>query len=257
MIRTSNLNPEGVRLARNDDFISAYLGSVLQISPSLSLLTNIGRSYRFPSISELFYSGLTGRGTVLGNSGLVPEKSLNMDFGLRYLRGSFYASIFGFRNNIRNMIEKYAEPGEDLYFYRNLTNGRISGIEGELYAALGRHTEMFINFHYLSGKELDLGGSLNHIPPTRLTFWGKHSFGNFWLEPKVILSSSKRNPGPLEIETESYVLFDTILGFHASNHLTLMAIAGNILNQTYRASSDEQGVDAPGMGVVLKVRYTF
>jgi len=257
VVRTSNLDLDGSRLSQNDKFFSAYLGSIFQVTPHLSLLANVGRSFRFPAISELFYTGLTGRGTVFGNPDLTPEKSLNFDIGFRYLHEKLFVSIYGFSNSINDMIQKYAGPGDEEYFYRNLTRGRIIGVEGEFYITLMEDVELFINFHHMEGKEKDTDTALNYIPPTRLTFWGKYSPGNFWVEPRLTLSSAKEDPGPLEIPIDGHVFFDTIFGFKASKNLTFLAIAQNILDQTYRASADEAGVDAPGRGFVFKAKYSF
>jgi outer membrane receptor protein involved in Fe transport len=257
MIRTSNLLLESSRIARNDDFFSLYLGCVFQITPNFSLLGNVGQSFRFPSVSELYYSGLTGRGTVFGNPDLSPEKSLNFDLGFRYLHEKFFASIYGFSNGIKNMIQKYGEFDEEEYFYRNLTSGRVYGIEGEFYFSLVKDVELFINFHHMVGKEKDTDEALNYIPPSRLTFWAKYSPGRFWIEPRVTMTSDVKNPGPLEIETDGYLLLDTIVGFKVNNSLTLVAIVQNISDATYRASADEAGVDAPGRGFVFRANYSF
>jgi outer membrane receptor protein involved in Fe transport len=257
LVRTSNLNPEGYRTSRNDEFFSVYLGSVFQITPALSLLGNVGQSFRFPSVSELFYTGLTGRGTVFGNPELSPEKSLNFDLGFRYLHEKFFASLYGFNNSIGSMIQKFGGIEEEEYFYRNLTDSRIYGVEGEFYFSLMKNVELFINFHHMVGKEKDTDETLNYIPPSRLTFWGKYSPGRFWIEPRVTLSSAVKEPGPLEIETDGYVLFDTIFGLKINGNLTLVAIAQNILDSTYRASADEAGVDAPGRGFVFRAEYSF
>lgn len=257
IVRTSNLDLEGRRISQSDEFFSVYLGSIFQVTPYFSLLANVGRSFRFPTISELFYTGLTGRGTVFGNPELTPERSLNFDIGLRYIHEKFFASIYGFSNTIKEMVQKYARTGEEEYFYRNLTRGRILGIEGEFYIFLREDMELFINFHHMKGREKNTDTALNYIPPTRLTFWGKYSAGNFWVEPRVTLSSAKKDPGPLEIAVDGYVLFDTIFGFKVSRNLTLLAVAQNILDQTYRASADEAGVDAPGRGFVFRAKYSF
>lgn len=256
-VRTSNLMTEGHRISRSDDFFSVYLGSVFQVTSSLSFLGNIGQSFRFPSVSELFYTGLTGRGTVFGNPDLTPEKSLNVDLGFRYLHDKFFASLYGFSNSVSDMIQKYGAFKEEEYFYRNLTGGRIYGVEGEFYFSLMKNVELFINFHHMVGKEKETDASLNYIPPSRLTFWSKYSPGKFWIEPRVTLSSAVKDPGPLEIETEGYVIFDTIFGFKVSDNLTLVTIAQNILDQTYRASADEAGVDAPGRGFAFRAEYSF
>jgi iron complex outermembrane receptor protein len=256
-VRTSNLALDGSRILRSDEFFSVYLGSVFQLTSQLSLLGNVGQSFRFPSVSELFYTGLTGRGTVFGNPELTPEKSLNFDLGFRYLHEKFFASIYGFSNSVSDMIQKYGGIEEEEYFYQNLTTGRIYGIEGEFYFSLMKDVELFINFHHMEGEDKDTDKALNYIPPSRLTFWGKYSPGKFWIEPRITFSSAVKDPGPLEIETDGYMLFDTIFGFKVNDNLTLIAIAQNITDATYRASADEAGVEAPGRGFVLRAEYSF
>lgn len=256
-VQTSNLDLQDKRLSRHDEFLSLYLGTVYQATSHLSFLANVGRSFRFPTISELFYTGLTGRGTVFGNPDLEPEASLNFDIGIRYLHERFYASLFGFSNGIDKMIQKYSGTDLEEYFYRNLSAGRITGVEGELYVHIVKDVEFFFNFHHMQGRDRDTDMNLNYIPPTRLTFWGKYSPGNFWVEPRFTFAASKSDPGPLEIKTDAYVLFDAILGYELSDNLTCLVIAQNILDQTYRASADEQGVDAPGRGLVLRAKFAF
>jgi outer membrane receptor protein involved in Fe transport len=120
-----------------------------------------------------------------------------------------------------------------------------------------KDVELFINFHHMRGRDKDADVALNYVPPSRLTFWGKYSPGRFWVEPRVTLSSAKEDPGSLEVEIDGYVLFDTIFGYEVTRGLTLLAILQNILDETYRASADEEGVDAPGRGLVLRAKISF
>lgn len=256
-ISTSNLTDSSARATRSDRSISAYIGSIFQMTPHLSFLANLGRSFRFPTISELFYTGLTGRGTVFGNENLKPEISVNLDFGFRYLHEKFYASVYGFSNSVSDLIEKYGGAGEEEYRYRNLGQGRITGIEGELYFFIAKDLEFFVNFHHIKGKDKETRAALNYIPPSRITCWTKYSLGKFWLEPKVALTAAMKDPGPLETEIDGYMLLETILGFKANKNLMVIAIAQNILNQTCRWSADEEGVEAPGRGFVFKVSFSF
>ena len=256
-LNASNIDMTHVRQAISDQSLTAYIGTEFQVNPHLSLLANLGQSFRFPSVSELFYSGLTGRGTVFGNPDLDPERGLNLDFGFRYLHEKFFASIYGFHNHVRDMIQKFEGEEEEEFFYRNLTQGRIFGVEGELYLAIIKNFEFFMNFHHIKGEEKKLDSNLNFIPPSRLTLWTKYSFGDFWIEPKVTLSASKKDPGPLEIEIDGFTLMDAILGYNISNRLTLLAIFQNIFNQTYRYSADVDGVDAPARGVVIKLSFSL
>jgi iron complex outermembrane receptor protein len=99
-INTSNFTHLSNKISKSDQSFTAYIGSIFQITHHFSVLANLGSSFRFPTISELFYTGLTGRGTVFGNVDLKPERSVNMDFGFRYLHEKYYASIYGFRNSV-------------------------------------------------------------------------------------------------------------------------------------------------------------
>ena len=131
------------------------------------------------------------------------------------------------------------------------------GLEGEFYFALVKNLELFVNFHLMKGREKGTDHPLNYVPPARLTLWAKYSRGPFWFEPQVMLVSAKTDPGPLEIEIDGYALVDSIFGYRVNKNWTIMAIAQNLLNSTYYSSADEQGVLAPGRGVVFKVNYSF
>ena len=71
------------------------------------------------------------------------------------------------------------------------------------------------------------------------------------------MSSAVEDPGPLEIAIDGHTMFDTIIGFKVNKNLTLIVVAQNILDQTYRASADEAGVDAPGRGFVFRAKYSL
>ena len=257
LIKTSNLDTLNNRISRKDQSLTAYFGSEIQVSSRLSFLANVGRSFRFPSISELFYSGLTGRGTVFGNLNLEPEKSINLDIGFRYLHDKFFVSVYGFSNSVSDMIQKYSGLIEEEFYYRNLSQARISGLEGEFYLPVSKNMELFINFHHIKGNEKDSDTYLNYIPPSRLTFWTKFSLGKFWLEPKVTLAASHENPGPLEKKIDGYSLCNAIFGYRLSPKVTFFAIVQNLFDQTFRLTADEQGVDAPGRGFVFKISFSL
>jgi len=256
-ISTVNLAAGSSRISRDDSSFTAYIGGILQLAPNLSLLANLGRSFRFPTMSELYYSGLTGRGTVFGNPDLDPETGLNLDVGIRYLHPLFYASVYCFFNQINGMIEKYSGPRDEEFFYHNLIRGKIRGLEGDFYLWPAQDFEFKVNFHLLMGRNPDTKIALNYIPPPRINLAGKWTPGRFWIEPRVTISADVDDPGPLETEIDGHTLLEIVAGFEINRHFKVMCIGQNLSNALYRYSADVNGVEAPGRGMIFRILYRF
>jgi outer membrane cobalamin receptor len=240
---------------KSDYSLTGYVGTIFRLTPSASIIANLGRAFRFPSLSELYYYGLTGRGRITGNPDLKPENSLNFDAGFRYLGESWYIGLYGFTNSIDNIIERFSINND--YFYENLYKCRISGIEGELYVLLSESWQLSANFHHMVGKELDTEESINDVPPSRLFLALKFSKNRWQVEPRLTFAARKDNPGSSEIPVEGYVIVDSLMIFHINQDVKLYLIGSNLLNQNYRITADEKGVVAPGRNLALQVSYSF
>jgi outer membrane receptor protein involved in Fe transport len=155
-----------------------------------------------------------------------------------------------------DMIQKYPGEGED-YFYRNLAEGLISGIEGELAFWGIKDIELLLTFHHLVGREKETNAPLNYIPPDRLVGGVRYTPGRFWIEPRITWSAAKDDPGPLEIEINGFTLVDLVFGWKLNSHCNLIIIGQNLTDTVYRFSADEKGVDAPGRGAVVRFSYSF
>lgn len=62
----------------------------------LIAFANVSKAYRVPSLSELFYTGISGRGRIIGNPELIPETSFNLDGGVKLMGRRFFAGFYGF-----------------------------------------------------------------------------------------------------------------------------------------------------------------
>ena len=65
-----------------------FLGVTRKIGEVLTLFVNAGTAFRLPSLSEAFYTGITGRSSIVGNPDLEPEKSLNLKPASRSTAGT-------------------------------------------------------------------------------------------------------------------------------------------------------------------------
>jgi outer membrane receptor for ferrienterochelin and colicins len=79
----------------------------LQFKPGrLRLRANIASGYKTPSLLQLYYSTITSRGLqTFGNQSLKPETGMYSSLSAEYVSPLFTASITGYYNDIRNLIE--------------------------------------------------------------------------------------------------------------------------------------------------------
>jgi len=103
-----------------------------------------------PSLSEAFYTGITGRSSIVGNPDLEPEKSLNIDAGLKIHHKNIFLGAYLFQYSIRDMIEKFP-LSDTAYTYENIERGRIRGLELEFQFQPTKKLEIFGNGFYYRG----------------------------------------------------------------------------------------------------------
>lgn len=85
-----------------------------------------GTSFKAPTFNDLYFPNTAFTG--VGNPNLVPETGRSQEIALHYSRGNTSASLTGFRNNIRNLIQwEETAPASWFYTPRNVGEARIKG----------------------------------------------------------------------------------------------------------------------------------
>ncbi len=235
---------------------SLFLGIVKKFSNSVSLFFNTGTSFRNPSLSESYYTGITGRKYVIGNPDLDPEKSLNIDTGIKLHSGNLFLGLYLFHNEIKDMIERYkSENGT--YTYNNINSGRISGAETEFQWFPCPNLELFGHFNYYYGRSVDTEDPLNDIPSPKLFLGSKLNLGKSWVELNLLHSFMKTDPGPSEIENSSHNLI-TIKGGHyfSSKFFTFIKIS-NLLNKSFFPNPDPDIPENDGINITAGMNFFF
>lgn len=250
---------DGVRREKNSGSPSFFLGLSKKLTPSMSLFFNVGRAYRFPSLGESFYTGITGRKYVIGNPLLEPENSLNIDAGLKVNSKKFFMGVYLFTYRVNRLIERYKNE-DNIYTYDNINKGRISGGEIEVQYSPSDKVHLSGHYFYYKGRS-DLDDvPLNDIPAPRLFLGGKVYFDRghrFWLEGNYIHSFEKSDPGPAEIENNAYHLLNLKGGYYLSSSLFLYLRVSNLLNETYFANPDPDIPEAQAIGFSTGIHFYF
>lgn len=229
-----------------------FLGLVVPMREGLDLNLALGTGLRYPSLSERFYSGLTGRGRIIGEPSLERERSRGYEAGLLWSRPRFFVASRLFGTRIDRYIERI-ELTPDLYSYANLTRGTIRGLEFE--AVASPFEQWFVSFrgHTMSGRS---GVEpLADIPVDRLTLGLSHR-GPRWEGGLVSqLRGSKRDPGSGERPVDGVVLWTPFILWRAENGVEFSLSVANLTNRTFLETADKKTAYAPGRAFVIGLSW--
>jgi len=247
---------EGAPMQIKAEAPAAFLGITRQLGHSVSLFLNLGRAYRTPSLSEAFYTGITGRRYVIANPNLKAEKSFNIDGGVKFFSKKVFLGLYLFHNDIRDMIERYMLPN-GFYTYDNILSGKIWGGEIEVQVFPIKNLEIFGHYFYYRGRSDADDAPLNDLPAPSLFLGSKLFVDRFWCEINYTRVTDKNDPGPAEVENTAYNLLDFKTGYYFSANLSLYLKASNILDETFYANADPDIPQARGFEVSAGINFYF
>jgi len=238
----------------DDTATTGFIGFTLPVGGGFELVANVGSGFRFPGLSERYYSGSTGRGEVIANSGLDPEQSLTTDLGLRFFGDRLYFAAYVYRNEIDDYIERIdIEPGVRTYV--NLTSGTIKGFELEGFV-LATDRLRFEWSGMITNGEADDGAPLAEIPSNRFTLGGRYTGGPWRGALRWQHRFEMDDPGPGEEVTAAADIVSASVGYVLRNGLELSVFGANLLNETYQPTADDLAVPAPGRSIGIAIGWS-
>jgi len=235
--------------------LTGFLAASYRLTPLLTVFANASTAYRTPGLSELFYTGITGRGWIIAQPGLTPERSLNFDAGIKWASNRLYAAVYGFVYTIDGLIDRYLVAPQT-YTYGNLDKARLRGLEmeSEFYPLAG--WKIFGTFTVLDGTSVISGLPVNDIPPLRLTLGTRVWIGKLSAEINGLFQGRKNDPGPAEIVLVDCKVFSVKANYFWSP-LNIYLTVGNLFNVAYVSRPDPEAVEEPGRSLVFGLSYSF
>jgi len=208
----------------------------------------IFRTYRFPTLEELFYSGLTGRGYVEGNPGLLPEKGASGHVSWERPFKGITINLSYFLQGVRDYIEK-VRIEEDLYSFRNLGRVRIQD-----FSIMVSKAWVSLGMAWTKGIDLDTGEAVDGIPPVKFTVNLQPVIRRFTPYLHILLAKDQENVGPHEKAVSGYADVDLGISCEFSSYLTAGIHITNLFNRAYFPSADELSVYAPGRSFSISIK---
>ncbi|MCB1055939.1 MAG: TonB-dependent receptor [Acidobacteria bacterium] len=237
----------------DDTAWSGFVGLTLPLGSGVELVANVGTGLRFAGLSERYFSGTTGRGEITANPDLDPERSLNVDLGLRRSGRHTFAAVYAFHTRVEDYIER-VEVAPDQLGFVNLLSGTIEGVEAEIHWVAGPRFELYGSGHFMRGRAAG-GEALADIPPHRLIFGGERRLGRWRLEGRWQYRFAKDDPGSGEQAIDAADVLDAALGYELRTGLELTLRGTNLLDEEYQASADRKDIGARGRSIGLALAW--
>ena len=239
----------------NTEAVTGFFGVSYRLTDRWTMFANVSRAYRTPGLSELFYSGITGRGVIIAQPNLTPETSANGDIGVRYVGKRFFAGLYGFRYRIDDLIDRYL-VSDKVYTYLNVEDVLITGVEFEFEYYPLNGWKIFGNCSAMNGESRATEEPINDITPLRAQLGSRFQLRNLSFEISGFYQADKDNPGAAEITIPSYSYVQARIGYDFPS-IGVYALVKNAFNEAFLGRPDPDGVYEPGRNIIFGARYRF
>ena len=241
--------------------------AVQQFTRGLSGSVNVARSFRAPTVQELFANGLdAASGTYsIGTASLQPETGLGVDASLR---GSFSQAVFElspYMNFINNYIYGFLRgdtiQGLPVRQFA-AAKARLTGFDASVTVQPLRHVALRASSDYVNAEDTEHGVPLPFTPPLRALLRGTYDDSRYsgMIEWRAAASQTRLGEG--DTPTSGYTLVNVGAGLRLNRSGAIHEIGvhcDNLFDRTYRDNlsviKDFLPQPARGFRIDYTVRY--
>jgi outer membrane receptor protein involved in Fe transport len=145
----------------------AHGGLVYELTCDVNLVASISEGYRAPNLDELTANNpnVLQQGQDLPSLGLIPERSVNYEVGVKTNFENLRTQTFVFWTDLDNNIVPVSAGANQ--FRRANQDSYIQGVEFDGEWLFADDWSLYGNFWYTYGRNDVTGGALSRIPPTQ------------------------------------------------------------------------------------------
>jgi iron complex outermembrane receptor protein len=226
------------------------------LTDNVVLHAEFGTGFRFPTLSELYFNGLTPRGNTVGNPDLKSERSQGGQFTLDYtLTDNLQFNLQSYYYALNNYIERFRLANRDRTF-RNIDKATIKGFEAAIKWQVNTHLTQEVAYQQQSGKD-DQAQNLVDILGSRIDIKTQWQRGNWMVYNLIQHGLTQDEVGDGEGELKSYIRWSLTTAVQITDSVQLSIYGKNLLNQYIRATADEDAAKLQGRNFGLKLKYQF
>ncbi|GAB4376113.1 MAG: hypothetical protein Kow0062_15990 [Acidobacteriota bacterium] len=246
--------------------VSASLAWTRRLSDRSSLALQLASGFREPLLTERYMTGITGRGLVLAQPALAPERSRHADAVWRWAgrRLSVQAAAFGLR--IEDVVEReFLEPAAvppafsglpvDAYRFVNRGRARLDGLEVAARLRLSAATVLGLAAHRIRGTD-GQGEPLGDLPADAVRADLETRRGPWRVGLFSILAARNDRPAGREVVTPGFAIVHLRVTRSLGGGGELGLIVRNALDRAIPAGPRADDPTAPGRTVGLFWRWS-
>jgi iron complex outermembrane recepter protein len=242
--RASRVEQEQSAAASDDSDAAFTAGAVWAPGDAGRWSFNLSSGYRFATLEERFFSGVTAQGEIVGNPDLGSEHSLGADLGYAWRAGDWGGTVHAWRMDVDDLIQ-LVDLAPDVNGYVNVGEAELHGVEATLdwqatdALALRASAAVTRGENQLNGEPLYGVGPVNAALESTYAL-GDYRFGLFYSHRWEM-----DRPGFEEVARDAVDVVDADVHYRINSRLDLQLYVRNAFDEHYFATADELSTFAP------------
>jgi iron complex outermembrane receptor protein len=244
-------------LAKLDDSRTAITAGVVWTPDDAHRWSvNVASGYRFPSLEERFFSGVTAQGEVVGNPDLTAEASLGVDLGHAWSRDDWRTEVHVWRLDADDLIQLTSvAPGVN--GFENVSAANLWGAEALVDWTPTDALALRASAAVVESEDERTGAPLFGSPPPTAELEAKYRIGDDWtLGARWMHRFAMDDPGFEEVARDAVDVVDVELGWRVTPAWTVELYAQNLFDENYFATADALSALAPERSIGVNVLWS-
>ncbi|MBP9153599.1 MAG: TonB-dependent receptor [Xanthomonadales bacterium] len=240
---TIDQSQAGAQLDDGDTALTA--GAVWTPNDAHRLSLNIASGYRFATLEERFFSGVTAQGEVLGNPDLGSEHSVGIDVGHSWTGGAWHSEVHLWRTDVDDLIQLTAVlPGVN--GFENVSAAKLWGAEAILRWTPTDDIAVRSSVAVVRSDDEHTGNPLFGSPPVTAEVEAKYRFGDDWTAgARYMHRWTLDRPGFEEVARGAVDVVDAEVNYDLGGGLDVGIYAQNLFDENYFGTADALSALAP------------
>ena len=265
--QSTDPNFQTLKASRLSNAVTASLGAIQVLTPQLIGSVSFARSFRAPTVQELFANGLdapSGTYTV-GTPGLEPETGFGADLSLKgnFSNASFEVSPYA--NNIQHYIYGFLR-GDTIEGFPvrqfGETHARLLGFDASVTVQPAQYIALKAGADYVKADDTRQNVPLPFTPPLRGLLRATFQERTYTGLIEMRLAASQTRLGEGDTSTPGYAVVNVGAGMRFARRRVLSNISihcDNVFNRVYRdnLSVIKDFIPQPGRGFRLNYEASY